>query len=373
MEALGHTASVRVCVDATPLLGPRTGVGRYVDGLVGALAGRPDLELTLTAFTLRGHRRLAELARPGVQVAGRPAPARLLQAAWQRWQAPPVELLSGSCQVFHATNFVLPPSRAPGVVTVHDLVFSAHGDTVLPPSRRYVDLVPRSVRRAALVLCPSETVADQVREAYALPHDRVLATPLGVSPQWSQAVPAEAGLLARLGLPESFLLFVGTREPRKDLPVLLTAVRQARSADPSVPALVLAGPAGWGPPLNLPAAEDVVLGGWLEDHDLRRVVAAATAVILPSRDEGFGLPLIEALATGTAVVASDLPVHREVTGRHAVFFPVGDVDALADALTRVAHADNAPPVRAARKRWAARYTWESCAELTAAAYHRAAA
>lgn len=363
--------SLRVGLDATPLLGPRTGVGRYVEGLLGGLAGEPDLQVSLTAFTWRGRGGLRQAAAAGHQVRARPAPARLLQAAWARWPFPPVELLAGRVEVFHATNFVLPPARsAAGVVTVHDLSFARHADTVTPAVLRYRELVPRAVRRAALVLCPAQSTADDVAEHFGLPAGRVRATPLGVGPAWRSAAPPSPALRAELNLPGRYLLFVGTREPRKNLPMLLAAHRLARARDAAVPPLVLAGPAGWGEPLPDSAA---LLTGWLDDRRLQAVVAGADALLLPSRYEGFGLPLLEALSCGTAVLASDLPVHREVTGGHARLLPVGDPEAWAAALAELAAGPpEADGVRAARREWASAWTWERCAGLTAAAYRDAA-
>lgn len=145
---------MRVGLDATPLLGRPTGVGRYVSGLLGGLAALPDPpELVLTAFTVRNASDLAALAgRAGAasaRVSTRRAPARALRAAWQRTSLPPVELLVGRVDVFHGTNFVLPPARhAAGVVTVHDLTYERYPDLVSVASRRYRDMVPRALQRA---------------------------------------------------------------------------------------------------------------------------------------------------------------------------------------------------------------------------------
>lgn len=364
---------LRITVDATPLLGTRTGVGRYVDRLVHALADDPAVELTLTAFTARGAGALPTVAPSGVRVRHRPVPARALQALWSHLPFPPVELLAGRCDVVHGTNFVLPPAaRAAGVVTVHDLAYVRHPETVSPASLRYRSLVPRAVRRAALVLCPSRATAQDVAAHYRLPPERVLATPLGVDPQWADPPELTAAARHRLGLPERYLLFVGTREPRKQLPALLAAHAAARSQDADVPPLVLAGPAGWGAAARLPPG--VVLAGWLDDDDdLRAVVGAAQALVLFSRYEGFGLPLLEALAGGTPVVASDLPVHREVTGGHARLVPVEDVDALAQALLETSLAGPDDDAARQRRDWAARWTWQECARRTVAAYRLAAA
>ena len=302
-------------LDATPLLGPRTGVGRYVEHLVAALAGDPELDLVATAFTARGAGGLAAAVPAGVRVRHRPAPARALQAAWARVDLPPVEWVTGRLDVFHGTNFVLPPlRRAGGVVTVHDLSYLRHPGTVTAASLRYRTLVPRGLRRAAVVLTPSHAVAAEVRDEYGL-GDRVRATPLGVDADWYAAEPMPAAELARRGLPARYLLFVGSVEPRKGLPTLLAALRLLHDDDPDTPPLVLAGPPGWGPALetaHLPAGA-VVPAGYLDTADLRRLVAGAALLAYPSVYEGFGLPPLEAFATGVPVAASDLPVVREVT------------------------------------------------------------
>ncbi len=350
---------MRIGLDATPLLGARTGIGRYTGALLEALAGSGSDELVATAFTLRG--RGALRVPEGVEVRARALPARGLHELWARTDLPPVEWLTGPLDVFHATNFVLPPlRRAGGVVTVHDLAFLHHTSTVSAASARYRSLVPRSIRRAGVVVTPSQAVADQVQEAYA-PRVPVLAVPHGVDPAWQHAAPPGAALRARLGLPESYVLFVGTLEPRKDVRTLLAA--HART--PGAPPLVLVGPPGWGAALDVGAA---VTPGFLGDEDLRPVVAGASALVLPSRDEGFGLPVLEALAAGTPVVASDLPVLREVGGDQAVYAPVGDADAFADALHRVLETPGDP---AARRRRAAGYTWARSADGHRAAYAQA--
>jgi glycosyltransferase involved in cell wall biosynthesis len=350
---------MRVGLDATPLLGARTGIGRYTERLLAALAADGSDELVATAFTLRGRGSLEVPA--GVEVRARGLPARGLQEAWARSELPPVEWLTGRLDVFHATNFVLPPLRhACGVVTVHDLAFLRMTETVSTASARYRALVPRSIRRASVVLTPSEAVAEQVRDAYA-PAVPVLAVPHGVAPEWATAGPPDDALRARLGLPSSYVLFVGTLEPRKDVRTLLAAHRRL----PDAPPLVLVGPPGWGAQVDVSGA---VVPGYLDEADLRPVVAGAAALVLPSRDEGFGLPLLEALATGTPVVASDLPVLREVGGDLASYAPVGDVEAFAATLEQVL---DAPGPADARRLHAARFTWAASAEGHRAAYNLA--
>jgi glycosyltransferase involved in cell wall biosynthesis len=364
-----------VGLDATPLLGARTGVGRYVEHLLKELTRLPVLgrpELVATAFTLRGAGGLPAAVPDGVTVRHRPAPARLLQAAWERAELPPAEWLTGRLDVFHGTNFVLPPlRRAGGVLTVHDLSYLRFPETVAAASLHYRELVPRGLRRAAMVLTPSEAVAAEVRAEYGL-DDEVVATPLGVDAPWFDTTPAEPGWLAARGLPERYLLFVGSVEPRKGLPGLLRALRLLHDAEPGTPPLVLVGPPGWGPALETAAlpAGAVLSAGYLDTAELRRLVAGAAALAYPTRYEGFGLPPLEAFAAGTPVVASDLPVVREVTGPLATLTPVGDDEALAAGLAKALD-DRDPAARAARQARARAFSWAETARLTYAAYIRA--
>jgi glycosyltransferase involved in cell wall biosynthesis len=381
---------MRVGLDATPLLGPRTGVGRYVAGLVQALAELPGpepAEVALVPFTWRGTADLPRVApsAPRVRCGRRRVPARLLQAAWSAAAFPPVEWLAGPVDVFHATNFVAPPARRAAVaVTVHDLTYLRHPEMVDAASARYRDLVPRALRRGATVCTPTAAVAAEVADAYRLPPERLVVTPLGVGRAWRTAAPADPAWLAARGLPERYLLFVGNREPRKNLPTLLAAYREllagrvpragsAGATGDGVPSLVLVGPAGWGEALDLAGlpAEAVRTPGYLPEADLARVVAAAAALVYPSWYEGFGLPALEAFACGTPVVAADLPALREVLGDQAELVPPGDAAALADALARVLEDPGGEAARAARRARAAAFTWAACAQATLSAYRRA--
>jgi glycosyltransferase involved in cell wall biosynthesis len=364
---------VKVGLDATPLLGRRTGVGHYTAELVRWLQLLPGApELVLVPFTWRGARDVAPLA----PVSRRRVPARALQAAWARSSLPPIEWLVPPLDCFHATNFVAPPARRTAlVVTVHDLTFLRHTELVSPASARYRSLVPRSLARAAVVCTPTAAVGAEVAEAYGVPAERLVVTPLGVRDAWRSASPPDDAWLAARGLPPSYVLFVGSLEPRKNLPLLLAAYAELLAVGTEVPPLVLAGPSGWGPALDasgLPPGT-VHTSGYLPDDELATLTAGAAAFAFPSRDEGFGLPPLEALACGVGVVASDLPALREVLGEHAEYVPVDDAPALAAALAKTLAGDGGPPARAARRAHAARFTWRACAESTLAAYHQAVA
>jgi glycosyltransferase involved in cell wall biosynthesis len=373
-----ESALVRIGLDAAPLLGPRTGIGRYTWELARALAGRDGADVSLVAVTWRGADRLPRLAaEAGATAVTRRFPARLARELWLRTGWPTLELLGARVDVVHGTNFVLPASRAAGVVTIHDLGYLRFPDQVRGDVARYAALVPWALRRGAVVCAPTRAVADEVQDTYRLPPDRVVVTPLGVAPEWF-APPPPTDALGRLHLPDRYLAFVGTLEPRKNLPRLLDAYRRLRasSAPGDPPGLVLAGPPGWGEQLDLAGLLDadspVRLTGWLGDDDLRALVAGSAALVLPSRYEGFGLPALEAMAAGVPVLAGDVPALREVCGPHAWYVDPDDTTALAEGLRRAA-TTQPPTTAAARQEHARRFTWTATAAATRTAYERALA
>jgi glycosyltransferase involved in cell wall biosynthesis len=370
---------MRVGLDATPLLGPRTGVGQYVARLVEALAVAGEVaELRLVPFTWRGAAGLASAASPAgaasVRARRRRVPARVLREAWARLSWPPVEWFAGRVEVFHGTNFVAPPARRAGlVVTIHDLSYLRYPEMVTAASARYRTLVPAGLARGAVVCTPTAAVAAEVIDAYHLAADRVVVTPLGVSQGWFQARPPDAAWLAARGLPGRYLLFVGSREPRKNLGTLLAAYRELLAGG-TPPPLVLVGPPGWGEEPDLAGLPEgsVHTPGYLGDAELARVVAGAAALAYPSWYEGFGLPALEALACGTPVVAGDVPALREVLGDQAELVDPHDAGALASALAKAVE-DCGAAARRARRDYAAGFTWQRCARATLGAYTRASA
>ncbi|WP_245566036.1 glycosyltransferase family 4 protein [Thermocrispum municipale] len=351
---------LRVLFDGTPLLGERTGVGRYTVSLSEELASMPEVRSRGVAFTLRGWRKLRRVLPHGVTAAGMPVPARALRAAWKRSRFPPVELFAGPADVVHGTNFVLPGTlRAAGVVTIHDLAFldrpESAGESDLP------QLVRVSARRAKAICTPTAAVADQVAERLEVARDKIVVTPLGVDPSWFTARPPGEQLRRRLSLPPKYLLFVGAAGPRKGLRWL----SKAHQADPGLPPLVYIGPGVFE---SSPRSQHA---GYISDVDLRSVMAGASALVLPSRDEGFGLPVLEAMACDVPVVCTDVPALREVSGGHAELVPYGDVDALIAAMNTAVSDSHSPEASVARRAHAATYTWRRCAELTVQAYRKA--
>lgn len=299
-------------------------------------------------------------------VAQLPLPRPLLYESWLRFGHPRVERATGPVDVAHATGLVPCPTAAPLVVTVHDLAFVREPARFTRQGRRVMQRSLDVVRdRAAAVITSSEASAADLRAA-GIDDDRLHVVPLGVD-----ATTAGDDEVARVRreheLPERFVLFVGTLEPRKNLPRLAEAVA---SLDEPMP-LVVVGPAGWGdatPPRSGPTAGTVRFLGFVPGRDLPALYAAATVFAYPSEWEGFGLPVAEAMAQGTPVVTSAGRSTEEVAGGAAVLVDPLDVTAIAAGLR--AATERAGELRAAGRDRAAQLTWSATARATVDVYRR---
>lgn len=332
------------------------------------LATRDDVSVVGVAGR---HRRDATAGyAPSVAMAYLPIAGPFLVESSLRFGWPRVERATGPIDVLHATSIIpfAAAANVPLVVTVHDLAFLHHPQYFTARGRsvfaRSLDIVRR---RAALVLCSSRTTLDDCL-ANGFDPERLRLVPLGVRARTAtrqDVVEARS----RLGLPTEFLLFVGTLEPRKNLPRLLQA--HARLGD-AVPPLVIVGAAGWAndslAPL-LAEAKNVVVVGHVADEDLPALYAGASAMCYPSLMEGFGLPILEAMSHGTAVVTSSGTSTEEVAGGAAVLVDPLDVDSIADGIRdALARRHELSQLGIERAKGA---TWEATADVVVRSYRDA--
>jgi glycosyltransferase involved in cell wall biosynthesis len=330
------------------------GTGRYSRDLAAAVAATAPPDSAVTGWTA-WHRDPTDARVPGLAGPHRlPLPRRVLAELWRRGRGP-----APRAALVHAPTLLLPPRRRGTrlAVTIHDAVPWTHPETLTPRGVAWHRAMgERAAVDADVVLVPTVAVAAELSRHLALRRVEVVGE--GVGPEVG-VVPEDADVrAARLGLPTEYALVVGTLEPRKGLDVAVAAT--AARSWPDLPLLAV-GPTGWGE-VRLPAADPqrLRLLGRLSDADLAVAYARAAAVLVPSRSEGFGLPVLEAMTHGVPVVVSDAPALVEVAGGAAVVVPVGDADALAagvvEARRRRAELGVAGPRRAAQ------YTWRDAAE-----------
>lgn len=368
---------MRIGIDYTAAVRQVAGIGRYTRGLIRALA-ELDHE---TPYVLFSAGRDAD-ARPwpaNFATRSMPLSDRHLSIIWQRLRLPlPIEWLTGALDLFHSPDFVLPPVRhARTVLTVHDLSFLRYPECFSPPLLRYLlSAVPRSVERADLVLADSENTRDDLIELLGVPPERIRVVYAGVEPEFAPSLQAEIeAVRERYSIQRPYLLGVGTLQPRKNFRRLIEAYHLLRQ-ERSIPhQLVIAGGRGWLYEPILEAIEshglqeDVRLIGFVDDTDLPALYTGADLFAFPSLYEGFGIPVLEAMACGTPVVAADASSLPEVAGEAALLVSPTDIEALAEALwLGLDDSELRETLRARGWEQCRRFTWSASAQQLLASY-----
>jgi glycosyltransferase involved in cell wall biosynthesis len=364
-------------LDVSAAVHRRAGLGQYAESLTRALiAAQPD-RYSLFYNQERGIEPLAGLEHlPARTVALGYKPWRMLVWLGQLGRVGLDRLLPGA-ELFHATEHLLLPLRSiPTVLTVHDLIFRHLPAHHKPLNRWYLNLtVPLYCRRATHIITISECSRRDLVAACDLPLDKITVIYEAAAPRFRVQPPeAVAAVRARYGLPTHYLIFVGTIEPRKNLTRLLAAFESLR-AEGLTEALVIVGRRGW---LNddffaalerSPVRDAVILPGYASDEDVPAIYAGAQALVFPSLYEGFGLPVLEAMACGTPVAASSASSIPEVGGDAALYFGPTNVEEMIEVTRRLLR-DTAlqEEMRARGLARADRFSWEQAASETRAVY-----
>ena len=378
---------MRIAIDYTPAIAQSAGIGRYTRSLVDALArlesGDEYLLLSADAPTAARPFPSTEALRPHIiRLAGRPIGSRRLTILWHRLRVPlPVEMIAGRADVFHGLDFALPPALAvPRVVTIYDLAFLTHPQYATPSLARYLaSVVPRSLHRADAIIAISEHTAADIVARYGIAPDRITIITPGVDVSFKRISDRQtlATIDARYRLEHPLALAVGTIEPRKRYDHLIAAFAQARQQPGGPRMLAIAGRRGWLYESAYQAVEEhrvadaVRFLDYVPEDDLVALYSTADVLAMPSASEGFGIPVIEAMACGVPVVCSDGGALPEAAGDAALIVPVDDVASLAEALVAVtSETSRQEAMRSMGLARAAEFTWERVARQHLEVYHR---
>jgi O-antigen biosynthesis alpha-1,2-mannosyltransferase len=328
---------MRIGIDARKIAD--FGIGTYIRGLLQELAA--DRRDTYVAFAPE---RLAHLIPPGVEHAIVDAPHYSIRELLILGRA----IDRAHLDRFHAPHYVVPFTSVPFVVTIHDLI---HLRNPNPMARLYArQMIGRAVRRSRRVLTVSETVKREIVSTFACAREHVVVTPNGVGAPFSESGRAAEG---------QYFLYVGNDKPHKNVDVLVDAFAKIENAS-----LVLTGAAFE----RFKSRDRVLITGFVDDAELAALYRGAIALVMPSREEGFGLPALEAMASGCAVITSNAAALVEITGDAALHVEP-NAASLADAMARIASDQSLRRTLGSRGIARAKhFTWTRCAELTRAAY-----
>ena len=342
-----------IAIDYTPAIRQQAGIGRIIRGEIQALieaATGYDLRLFVA-----GHLTVGERSRLPLPAASTWFDERTMVRLWHRLNLPfpPVEWFTGGpLDLLHATDFVLPPSNARRkLLTVHDLAFLFYPDAAMPSLQHYLNVVvPRSVRRADAIAADSQHTAQDLQAQWQVPADRIFVVQRAVDHDHFRPVtdPARlSGVRQRYDIGERpYLLALSRLEPRKNFARLIDAfalARQAARAQGGLPhRLIIGGSKGWlyddvfAKVQELGLADDVHFPGFVADEDLPALYSGADFFAYPSLYEGFGLPIIEALACGTPVLTADNSCLPEAGGPGALYVQAESVESIAAGITTLA-------------------------------------
>jgi glycosyltransferase involved in cell wall biosynthesis len=370
----------------TPLIGVDArkirdfGIGTYIRQLLEAMARRPEsAEYRFRVYLRQGDRELLAGLPPHFETIAEESPgysvAELTRFAWRLWR--------DRLDLFHATHYVLPPlARGRAVVTIHDIIHLLYPQ-FLPNRAAHVYarfMIRRALARADRIITVSYNSKHDLTDYFAVPAARIEVIYNGVSTSFHPNVPEEerARVARRYGLPSPYLLFLGGEKPHKNLQGVVRAFAEARRRAVLPHALALAGP----PPKSAARLEALIAAldlrdrvfrpGLVEEEDLPGLLAGADVLLYPTLYEGFGLPVVEAMACGTPVLTSSTSALQEIAGGYAYLVDPMDVDSIATGIVALATDEKLrTDFRELGKKRALDFSWDKAAEKTLEVYRAA--
>ncbi len=373
---------MRIAIDYTAAINQSAGIGRFVRGLVRAVAAIDDRNQYVLVHAAPNNGCTVEAPdSPNVSMRELRFRERVMTALWHRLHVPiPVDLVTGPIDIFHAPDYVLPPlRRGVSIITVHDLAFLIHPECADQKLRLFLEkAVPRSAARADYIITDSENTRNDVICLLDADPERVFVVPGGVDPSFAPADEEEIHRMrCHYKLTKPYLLAVGVIEPRKNFPRLIDAFSRFRLRTGLNYELVIAGGNGWlsdetyREAERSPFSDSVRFTGYVPDQQLAALYSGAEVFAYPSLYEGFGLPVLEAMACGTTVVCANTSSLPECAGGAALLFPPDDPDAIAAALEQACGDARlrSDLIRRGTER-AAEFQWKRAAERLIEIYER---
>jgi len=373
-------------LDATALAGKKTGIGIYTDQLIKALLNDYP-EVIVKLFSCKpvspDNSRQVRLSRNAWKSLPYPGvPPTILYSLWSFLKYPPIELLTGEIDIFHGLSYVLPPTKkARTVLTIHDLAFMRIPEV---HTRLRVILTPqfvrKSVARADAILAVSEHTKNDIVDLFNVDPSKITVTYNGVDhrlfhPQQDSLFIEK--VMRQYGIIKPYVYYLGTIEPRKNVDILVKAFVYVNEKLGGNFQLVLTGKKGWKVDAlmqditKMAETRDLVYTGYVTDEEKAALYNGAELFVYPSQYEGFGIPVVEAMACGCPVITTNVSSLPEVAGTAGILVPPGDLDALADGIIKIlCDQDLRKRMSEASLIQAAEFTWQRTAAVTKSVYEK---
>jgi len=374
---------MEIGIDITPLLSKKTGVGVYTEKLLEKLlhvAINHQFKLGAFAWGFSDsiiHELYEKYRSQNVSIRIYRGPASLLRWFWYRLNLPKVEAMYGFTDVYHSPNFIAPAAKkVPIIITVHDLAFVKF-PAQFPVPHNYRTYISASVKRSSKIIAVSVNTKRDLIDLFDLPEEKIEVIYQGLDAERFKPLPTSAvkNFLGHRGLPKKYFIFVGTLEPRKNLVTLLKAFCDIKKQNKESHKLLVVGEKGWHyrdifqMVASLDISREVIFLGYVPEEELPYLYNGADLLLYPSLYEGFGLPILEAMACGTPVITSNISSLPEVAGKAAILIDPIDEKGLKSAIESLISDKNAY-LRCQELGFAQvkKFSWEQCAIKTLDVY-----
>ncbi len=363
---------MRVGIDISQVVFDGTGAATYTSALVNALLAKSNDDFVLFGASLRQKQKLEQFINSLPKKVDHKfvsIPPTLLNILWNDLHTLSVEKFIGKVDIFHSSDATQPPSKAKKITTVHDLVAYHFPETLHPKQlqvqRRRLGWVKAE---ADAVIAVSQATRDDLLAFLGIHPEKISVVYEGVNAMFNEGVREDAEKIKQVqtkyAIPQEYILSIGTMQPRKNLSRLVTAFKQLENP----PTLIIGGSVGWGKKLE--QAPNVILTGFIKQQDLPYLYAGAKMFIYPALYEGFGLPVLEAMACGTPVVTANTSSLPEVGGDAAIYIDPKDMNSIAEGMSKALSMSETDYKTAQQKsiKQAAKFSWEKAATETLNVY-----